>query len=247
MTRKKKVVEEELCLAGGVASDHHPDAQKKDTGPRIRLVDTDSTVAGWHETTCGGLAGVSVHCDDIFAEPVDALISPANSYGFMDGGIDALYTRCLGLALQERLQKRIDHDYGGELLIGEATIVPTGNSLFPWLIAAPTMRVPSLLRPDSVAPYHAMRAVLRLVRSGSFPDGTPVRERVQSIAVPGLGTGVGGFPSRYAARQVRQAIEEDRQQSPFPRSWWEASCRHQHLFSDQARDLQFSDTLEPEA
>ncbi|WP_210241942.1 MULTISPECIES: hypothetical protein [unclassified Mesorhizobium] len=42
-----------------------------------------------------GVANVQIHRGSIFDVEADALVSPANSYGFMDGGIDAQYSRVL--------------------------------------------------------------------------------------------------------------------------------------------------------
>lgn len=205
----------------------------------IRFVDFSLKVVQALHREVGAIPGVEVVHDDIFAEPVDALVSPANSYGFLDGGIDQAYTDRFGPELQVRLQEKIARDHGGELLVGVADIVPTGDDSFPWLIVAPTMRVPRLLEPDSIAPYQAVRAVLRLVATGRFPDGRRVADEVHSLALPGLGTGVGGFSESISARQSRAAIEEARSPLPFPRDWWEANERHQRLYSDKVRDLQF--------
>jgi O-acetyl-ADP-ribose deacetylase (regulator of RNase III) len=128
------------------------------------------------------------------------------------------------------------------LLIGAAEIVHTDHLRIPFVIAAPTMRVPMILR-DTVNPYLAARAALLLVKNGVFPDGPLQGELisagVQSLAFPGLGTGVGQMDPDTCARQVRAAIEEvllGRQS--FPTSWSDAQARHQRLYSDRIRDLQ---------
>ncbi|CAN5727080.1 hypothetical protein BH11MYX3_BH11MYX3_36990 [soil metagenome] len=85
-----------------------------------------------------GTPSVVVSCGDIFSskpgqiavnDPIDvkadAIVSPANSFGFMDGGIDAVYTYQFGEGLQHRLQDVIKRDFGGELPVGSAAIVPT--------------------------------------------------------------------------------------------------------------------------
>lgn len=40
---------------------------------------------------CGDLEGVSVHHGSILDVRCDAVVSPANSFGFMDGGIDLIF------------------------------------------------------------------------------------------------------------------------------------------------------------
>ncbi|MCA9688809.1 MAG: macro domain-containing protein [Myxococcales bacterium] len=192
--------------------------------------------AAWQQR-CGDLPGVRVHEGDILALDADAVVSPANSFGFMDGGIDALYTRVFGPGVQQALQEKIRARHHGELLVGAAEIVETGHQI-PYLIAAPTMRVPMILR-DTVHPYLAARAALLLALHGRFDDGTPVRARVRTIAFPGLGTGVGKVPAVVCARQVRAAIEDVvLGRSVFPETWVDASFRHQRLYGAAPRDLQ---------
>lgn len=42
---------------------------------------------------------------DYFATPADAMVSPANSFGIMDGGLDLAIRDELGLAVQRELQR----------------------------------------------------------------------------------------------------------------------------------------------
>ena len=73
----------------------------------------------------------------------DAIVSPANSFGFMGGGIDAAYARFFGRDLESRLQAKLRKDFYGGLPVGQAILLlPTQHRLIPWLISAPTMRVP---------------------------------------------------------------------------------------------------------
>ena len=99
--------------------------------------------------------------------------------------------------------------HGGELPVGEAVVVPTGAVKPGWLISAPTMREPSTTLPvDTVHPYLAARAVFRTWHGGRVEDGRPVSRVIRSIAIPGLGTGVGGVSPTTCARQVAAAWDE---------------------------------------
>jgi len=96
---------------------------------------------------------------------------------------------------------------------------------------------------DTVNPYLATRAVLLLVKHGTFDEGAlagmPISDLVQTVAFPGLGTGVGQVPQEVCARQVRRAIEEVLLgDNEFPTSWSDAQERHQRLYGDRVRDLQ---------
>ena len=59
---------------------------------------------------------------------VDAVVSPANSFGFMRGGVDGVYTRVFGEGVESRLQAIIRTLPAEELPVGEALIVPTGHT-----------------------------------------------------------------------------------------------------------------------
>jgi O-acetyl-ADP-ribose deacetylase (regulator of RNase III) len=158
----------------------------------------------------------------------------------MDGGIDALYLDRFGVEVQSRLRRRILDRHHGELLIGNAEAVETGDPARPFMIAAPTMRVPMVLGPETINPYLATRAVLLLARHGVLPTCEPVAGRLRIITFPGMGTGVGRVPAETCARQMRAAVDEFLLDGyRMPRSWAEASERHQLLYTDQPTRLQY--------
>jgi O-acetyl-ADP-ribose deacetylase (regulator of RNase III) len=210
---------------------------------KIILTATDDDLASAWEQHCADLENVSVHRGSILDLDCDAVVSPANSFGFMDGGIDMAYSQHFGWHVQKRLQAVIRERHHGELLVGTAEIVETDNLRVPFLIAAPTMRVPMKLQ-DSVNPYLAARAVFLLIQHGTFDQGTlageQIADAVKTVAFPGLGTGVGAVGLNTCAHQVRVAIEEVLLgKGEFPRTWAEASERHQKLYTDRVRNLQF--------
>jgi O-acetyl-ADP-ribose deacetylase (regulator of RNase III) len=192
---------------------------------------------------CGDLPEIEIYHGSILDLSVDAIVSPANSYGFMDGGIDLLYSHRFGWKVQERLQKLIRDKHHGELLIGQADIVETDNEQIPFVISAPTMRVPMILK-DTVNPYLATRAVILLIKHGVFFDGNykgePINKFVQSVAFSGLATGIGRVGFNTCARQMQKAIEDFMfDQNTFPLSWVDASAKHQELYTDKIRNLQY--------
>ncbi|MGD2134283.1 MAG: macro domain-containing protein, partial [Maricaulaceae bacterium] len=152
----------------------------------------------------------------------------------------AQYSDRFGREVQDRLRLRILEHHYGELVVGAAEIVETGSQAHPYLIAAPTMRVPMVLPADTVNPYLATRAALMLVRESALPDGAAVRDHVGSICFPGMGTGVGRVPADICARQMRAAIEAfQRVRHALPTSWAEASEDHQLLYNDTPQRLQY--------
>ena len=200
---------------------------------KIVLVAVDGPLTAAWQRSCGDLRCVEVHQGSIFDAACDAVVSPANGFGFMDGGLDRLYTEFFGPAVQERVQACIRSCHDGELLVGQADIVPTSNARIPYLIAAPTMRVPTTLG-GSIHPYLVARAVFLLVQRGRFScgelAGEPVAGRVRRVAFPGLGTGVGRVPPMVCARQMRAAIEDFvLGRFEFPDSILQARKRHDRL------------------
>jgi O-acetyl-ADP-ribose deacetylase (regulator of RNase III) len=202
----------------------------------IVLVSVDEPLARAWDRVAEAFEHVRVYRGSILDLECDAVVSPANSFGFMDGGIDALYTEHFGRDVQDAVRWRILTGHDGELLVGSAEIVATKNPRIPYLIAAPTMRVPMRLPADTVNPYLAARAVLRLVASGTLCDGPhteePVREHVKRVAVPGLGTGTGRVSPATCSRQVAAAIRWHLERPGLPPSWAEAGWQHQLLYTD---------------
>lgn len=212
--------------------------------PTVILAAREPELADAWDRFCGDLPGVRVHRGSILDVACDAIVSPANSFGFMDGGIDHLYSQRFGWGVQQRLQAAIRETHHGELLVGRAEMVWTEDAAIPFVIAAPTMRVPMILR-DTVNPCLAARAALLLVRHGIFGTaggpfaGEAIANVVRTVAFPGLGTGIGKVGPNICARQVRAAIESlAHGAEDFPQTWADAQSRHQLLYGDRFRDLQ---------
>ncbi len=206
---------------------------------KIKLVAYELPLFEAFEQYCTGISDLEIIHGSILDVTADAYVSPANSYGFMDGGIDALYCEHFGDEIQSRVREAILYQKHGELLVGDALIVETGHDTPRYLIAAPTMRVPMILGPETISPYLAMRAIILLIRRGAFPASQQISSIVKSVAVPGLGTGIGRIPPEVCAKQVRQAILDHRDTPhSLPRSWSDASANHQLLYSKAIRDLQ---------
>ncbi|TAE16092.1 MAG: Appr-1-p processing protein [Bacteroidetes bacterium] len=130
----------------------------------------------------------------------DAIVSPANSFGFMDGGVDYAISERLGWDLQEKLQQKIQNLPEGELLVGKALVLETGDNITPYLISAPTMRVPTDFNINtSLNAYLAMKATL--IEAIAHPN-------INTIAVAGFCTGVGKMFPEISARQMFFAYKE---------------------------------------
>nr|CAP49103.1 putative integron gene cassette protein [uncultured bacterium] len=146
---------------------------------------------------------VTVAVGDILETDTDAILSPANSFGFMDGGIDLVYSHFFRWELQDSLRDLLASEYSGEIAVGQAVVVPTGNSRIPFLVSAPTMRVPAPI--DGTANvYLAFRAALLAVKRHNVASP----QKITSLASPALGAGIGAMPFDRVARQMHTAYRE---------------------------------------
>ncbi|EDQ9753567.1 shikimate transporter [Salmonella enterica subsp. enterica] len=115
----------------------------------------------------------------------------AETFGLMDGGVDAAITAYFGSQLQERVQQNIIREYLGEQPVGTAFVIETGNSKHPWLVHAPTMRVP-LIIDGTDAVYNATRAALLAIFQHNKSAGED--RKITSVALPAMGAGCGQVP-----------------------------------------------------
>ena len=146
---------------------------------------------------------VSVVCGRFEALPeFDCMVSAANSFGLMDGGVDLAITRFFGEQLMQRVQTRILQEYLGEQPIGTSLIVETGHPAHPFVAHTPTMRVPmTISTTDNV--YTAMWAMVLAVHRHNTSSSIPIRK----LACPGLGTATGRVAPDEAARQMALAYQ----------------------------------------
>ena len=149
----------------------------------------------------------SIGAGSILRDEGDAVFSPANSYGYMDGGIDLAYRTHFGPGIQTLLQRVINSRFGGVLPVGEAVIIPTQDARIPLMIAAPTMERPSDVR-DTQNAYRAMRAgLLEVMEHNRFETGRNA-PTIRRILIPGLCTGIGRMDPFVSAAQMRRAFDD---------------------------------------
>ncbi|HHR9510912.1 TPA: macro domain-containing protein [Salmonella enterica subsp. enterica serovar Newport] len=160
----------------------------------------------------------------------DCMVSAANSFGLMDGGVDAAITAYFGPQLQERVQQNIIREYLGEQPVGTAFVIETGNSKHPWLVHAPMMRVP-LIIDGTDAVYNATRAALLAIFQHNKSAGED--RKITSVALPAMGAGCGQVPPDSVARQMKLAWESF-SNPPKAINWQYASARQNAVFSTTA-------------
>ena len=141
---------------------------------------------------------IEVLSGDYFQKSADAIVSPANSFGIMDGGLDLAIRNELGFAIEQKVQEVIVQKYHGELPVGCAEIVDTNDMRWKYLIDAPTMRIPQPIR-FTINTYLAFRAILVAIENFNQAHGVAA---INSCICPGLGTGVGGVSAATCAGPI---------------------------------------------
>ncbi len=193
---------------------------------KIQLVDrNDEMVNAWmeafHPDGIHGSPDIVIYQGDFFSLKTDCVVSPANSFGYMDGGLDLAISDKLGWDVQKNLQEYIKQTPLGELLVGQVHLVKTTNIDIPWCLSAPTMRVP--LRLDGTYtpnPYLASKAIFNFLKT---IDETVIG----TITIPGMGTGVGKLPYDICAHQMKKAYDEVwLGKKDFPNNIWDAQRQH---------------------
>ena len=170
---------------------------------KFYLIDHSAAlVAAWREAFAV-FPEVTVLAGDYFQQPADAIVSPANSFGIMDGGLDLAIRNELGHVVQSRVQAVVLDKYHGEMPVGAAEVVETGDARWKYLVAAPTMRIPEPVS-SSLHAYIAFRAILVAVEN--FNRAAAARA-IDSLVCCGLCTGVGDMVPSRCAGQMRLAYK----------------------------------------
>ena len=161
---------------------------------KLTLVDTDTATSAALKVAFAPFSEVSVFNTDLLLLAENTIVSPANSQGFMDGGIDAAYSAAIP-DVEDRVREAIARREEGHLPLGAAVIVSVTHPRIQYVIATTTMLMPEAV--DSTHAYRSMRAMLRV--AGAHPD------RVRSVYCPGLCTGIGRVSPEEAAEAMAKA------------------------------------------
>ncbi|KAM0417464.1 hypothetical protein ACHAPT_012526 [Fusarium lateritium] len=167
----------------------------------------------------------------------DTIVSPANSYGRLDGAFDDAISRALSPrddyhALTGVAQAKLYEQWRGFAPPGTCTLVRIpdefqARSRNIWgtkrVALCPTMRMPADVNWDREVVYECIWSLLcavdnhnRDVRAGKAPEG---EEEIRSILMTPLATGVGRVsPERWATQAVL-AMKHFAEASNDPEKW----------------------------
>jgi O-acetyl-ADP-ribose deacetylase (regulator of RNase III) len=133
---------------------------------------------------------ITVVKGSILEVSTDVIVNAANSQGYMGGGVAGVIKRAAGVEVEDEARKQ------APISVGKAVLTSGGKTKFKGIIHAPTMPRPAMqIPPHNVA--LATRAALALGDSHGFT----------SIAIPGMGTGVGGVVHAEAAALMVKEIK----------------------------------------
>lgn len=180
------------------------------------LSDNDDMINSWYMYFMNA-KNVEIVCDDfgnfMNNSDVECIVSPANSFGLMDGGYDLAITEYFGDELQQKVQKYIIDNFYGEQPVGSSFFIKT-NIKGKTLIHTPTMRIPEVITDVGVI-YHCMRSCLITAKQND----------VKSIVIPAFGAGTGFVKCTDVAKMMwmgyKQIISE-----PKSISWEHAVETH---------------------
>lgn len=168
--------------------------------PMLTLFDRkEQLVEAWHREfdDVDTVVATKTALEDLDSH--DLIVSAGNSFGLMDGGLDAAIAHMIP-GIQDAVQERVASYYCGEMPVGTCMIVPTSDARFPYIAYTPTMRYPRMIAAELV--YDSTRAFLLAVRQWNLEHEA---EPIETIACPGLGTATGGVGVFHAARVMRLA------------------------------------------
>ncbi len=139
---------------------------------------------------------IAIKQGDITQEQVDAIVHPANSYMTMGGGLAKVIRERGGEEIKQEAQKYVP------VRIGDAVLTSAGKLAARFIIHAPTMEQGS--QPTTIENVQA--ATLAVLNCAE-------EHGLTSIAIPGLGTGVGRVPKDVAADTIVKILLEHRPRS----------------------------------
>ncbi len=132
--------------------------------------------------------------DFLKAHPdVACIVSPANSFGYMNGGFDEALVDVFGPSLEQAVQSHIDDRFYGEQPVGSAALldIPGTNKK---LLHVPSMRLPGPIA-DPLVVYQCMRVTLMAMLSYG----------INSIVIPSFGGLTGRLSPNTVASYMHQA------------------------------------------
>ena len=136
-------------------------------------------------------AKIVIALGDLLEEDTEAIVNPANSLMLMGGGVAGIIKRKGGEEIENEAKRY------APVPIGKAILTNAGKLKQKYVIHSPTVEYPaSLTNYDNV--YKATKAAII----------EAFKNKIESLAFPAMGTGVGGLSYDLASKAMIKAIKD---------------------------------------
>ncbi|TVL91319.1 Appr-1-p processing protein [Streptomyces sp. SAJ15] len=162
---------------------------------RVVLTDVNTSVVEAWRAAFADTPEIEIREGSILDEEVDAWVTPTNSRGRMDGGVDAAIKRHLGAGIQLRVQRAIRDRFAGRLPVGSAVCVPSGAVNPRFLISTPTMESSAQNVSETLNVALACAAAFQAIHL----QNREAPGSISSVALVGMGAQTGRVPARVCA------------------------------------------------
>ena len=146
------------------------------------------------------MAELALWNGDICDLEVDAIVNPANVTLWMSTGVAGAIKRRGGDEIEFAAVRQ------APVALGDAVVTRAGSLAARWVIHA--VSLDQQRRTSAEAIDRAVRSALQRARELA----------IETLAIPALGTGVGGFPLPEAARVTVAAVREEASRAPALRT-----------------------------
>lgn len=142
---------------------------------------------------------VVVEQGNLTSYKVDAIVNPANSVGTMGGGVAYAIKKAGGDVIEDEAVST------GPTPVGRAVLTSAGTLPSKHVIHAPTMDKPA----EQITTTNVVKATRAALERAT-------ENNLESIAFPGMGTGVGCVPLDDAAKAMVETIKDYTTNNPLP-------------------------------
>ncbi|KAH9917316.1 macro domain-like protein [Fomitopsis serialis] len=172
------------------------------------------------------------------ADQFDCIVSPANSYGRLDGSFDWYLAKELAPPDQFEAPTQIAQavlykQWRGYAPPGTCTLVPLKDTVCAankyacsYIALCPTMRIPENVKWNREIVYNCMWSLLvaldrhnASVASAAAGRGGAAGTAVKKVLMAGLATGVGRVSAERCAQQMALAVKHYADASEHPQKW----------------------------
>ena len=169
----------------------------------LTFVDHNFEVVRAYSQAFSKINGCKFQHDNIFRVGPGTLVSPANSHGDMNDGIDRDYKEKFE-GIEGRLANFIGNIHAGKLEVGKAQIVPTHDKNHPYIVFAPTVERFGDASSEENVRLATKAILMEVLKFNKKPEGRGIAR----LLIPGLGTGCAGLFPEESARGVIQGYKE---------------------------------------